>query len=352
MTVRALLAAFATLGAVITSSHAQSVTTAPVGAVSTTLTAGSERRLGVTLARPALYSSAVSAVTTNSVTVGSAIPSLSDGAKYVIFTSGTASGQWLQVSSISGSSLTLSGNPVSLGVVNGDKFEVRQFWTLNSLLPQGGGLPVTADPSSPSSLLLAYNPDATGTNIAASTTFFYYDDPGSNDQDGWYNFGTSEPAGDVVVSPETFFTLRNLSAASASIVYVGDVPTTPIANLVLARSAGAQDNLVFNPYPSSITVANAGLVSSGAVRPTIDPSNPVDLVLVFSSSSTALNGPASTTLFYYDDPASNELDGWYDFGTSEPANNFAISHGGAFLIRKSGGANQSSDWKPALPYTL
>lgn len=329
---------------------AQSVSTTPVGAMTVTINANADQRFGVALLRPALFQGAVSGQPTTTVSATSTIPSLGSEAKYIKFTSGAAEGLWFQVVSYTTSSITVAENIQTFGAAAGDKFEVRPFWTLATLLPNGGGVPVSSDVFNPKGYVLMYNAQAVGINLSASSGFFYHD--GTQGPAGWYKAdGSYALANDTVVSPETSLIIRNLSAQVATTTNVGDVPVAKIANTVVARVAGRQDNLVFNPYPTAFTLANSGLVSSQAVRPSSDVFNPVDMVLVYSGNSTGKNAAAIAGYFYHD--GTQGPAGWYSSdGSFTVSDSVQIAPGAAITIRKAAGQSAAVEWAPALPYTL
>lgn len=346
---RALLAAIAALGGFLGSSYAQSVATAPVGAITTSINSFSDQRTGITLERPAVFASTVSSVSTNSITVAGSVPSLSS-ASYIRVKSGSAAGQWIAITSVTGNTINLSESPTALGISASNNFEIRPFWTLASLFPNGGGVPASSDITSPVGLVLLNDPSAVGINLPASSVYFYHD--GSTLTAGWYNNdGSFEAAGDVIVSPESSITLNNSTGSIASVVTVGDVPVVKQAISVLRRSSEEQDNLIYNPYPAPLTLSQSNLDTSGAVSPSSDITSPTDLLLVYSSSSVGTN-PAATDVYFYHD-GSQLTAGWYkNDGSFESANTIQLAPGAAIVIRKSGGATQVVEWTPTVPYTL
>lgn len=352
--VRTLLAAFAAMGAIAATSFAQSVTTAPVGAVSVSVNASSDQKIGVTLLRPALYSGSVQSVASGTVTVAGTIASLGSQSKFVKFTTGSLAGQWFALTGSTTNTLTVAENLVSLGAVASDKFEVRPFWTLATLLPGGGGLPVSSDPFDPSSLVLVNDPQAVGINIPSSGSYFYHDGSSGFLSAGWYNGDGSLAAADTaVLSPEVHLTFRNGTSSVANIVNVGDVPTSRTANTVVSRSAGDQDNLIYNPYPAAITLSASGLASNQVVRPSSDVFNPGDQVLVFAAGNNGINPSASASYFYHDGTSGFLDAGWYKGdGSLESANTSTIAFGAAIVVRKVASVNSAVEWIPNLPYSL
>lgn len=328
--------------------QAQSAVTDPVGFVSYTVNANSDQKIGVPMTQASVFSGAAATVSGANVT-SSGIPTLS-GRNFVLVTSGTASGAWEEIASGTSTSLTLAAQIP--GFAANDTFAIKPFWTLNTLLPGGGSVPVSPDVENPRGLVLLNDLAAVGINPASGASYFYTDGSGGLLPAGWYANGTFEAANDVVVSPETFITVRNLTSSSVTLSFVGSVPTTPSTIEVVARAAGQQDNLILNQFPAAVTLANSGLATSGAVRNSPDVENPVDLLLVYALSNTGLN-PASSASYFYTDGSGGLLPaGWYVNGTFEDANNVEIPAGGAIVIRKGAGSSSVTKFTPSLPYSL
>jgi len=342
------------LGAIATISSAQSVTTAPVGAVSVNVPANTDIRYGAELLRAAVYSGQVSSVNTSTITVSGTIGSLGTATKFVKFTSGSLAGQWFTLVSSTSSTLSVAENLVSLGAQASDKFEVRPFWTLSSLLPSGGGIPASADVFSPTAYVLLNNPSATGINLAPSGAYFYHDGSSGLLSAGWYiDDGSFNSADDVIVNPDVSLVYRNGTSSASKVLIVGDVPASKIATTVVARVGGDQDNIIYNPYPKAITLAASGLDTSNAVRSSADIFSPGDQVLVYSNATTGLNAAPSDVYFYHDGSSGFLTAGWYkNDGSFADANTSVIPAGGAFIVRKVGGSASSIEWTPNLPYTL
>lgn len=353
---RALLAAFAALGGFLSFANAQSVATVPVGAVSISVKANSDQRFGVSLQRPALYTAAASAVSGSSITVTGSISSLGSEAKYVKFSSGALAGQWFTLTSSTGSSVSVAENLQSLGALAGDKFEVVPFWTLNTLFPNGAGLPVSTDAFGPVAYVLLNNPAASGVNIAPSSFYFYHSGATDGIDAGWLDnadpFAGAVP--NVIIPPETSVIIRNGTASLGSLVTVGRVPALT-SNSVVARVGGGQDSLIYNPYPASLTLGNSGLgkaTGESPVKPSTDFFDPSEFVLFYNNSASGLNGAPTAFYFYF----IGDVDfprGWYDNATGELADSVAIPAGAAITVRKRAAASFSEIvWTPSLPYAL
>lgn len=347
----AILAASLVLGAAFTASSlsAQSVSTTPVGAVTTTVKAKSDERAGIVLQRPSLYTSKVSSVASGTITVSGTISSLGSETKYVKFTSGTQIGEWFTLTASSSTTLTVAENLATLGVVANDTFEVRPFWTLASLYPAGGGLPASTDFYDPSSFVFFNNPTAVGINLSTSGAYFYFVGDVDNPA-GWYDNDSLNLSNDTIINPDVSLVLRNGTAVNKSVVTVGEVPAVKNAITVVAKASALQDNVIYNPYPADLSLSTSGLVSSNAVKPSPDIYDPLDQVFVYAKSSTGLNPSTSKAYFYFVGDADFTA-GWYD-GDLNLVSSDKIPSGAAFIIRKAKGSNSVVSWIPPLPYTL
>ena len=350
MNMKKLNVGIAILVAAVMAGNAQtSSNTLPVGYVTHKVKASTDQRLGVPMQRASTLVSQSTTVNSTTVTAPGITPIT--GAHFLLVTSGTAIGKWEEISTSSTGSLNLVASIP--GFANGDSFEIKPFWTLGTLLPNGGGVPASADPFDPVALVLFYNPEATGVNIASSKAYLYHS--GSDDYAaGWYDnddldAGTKE---NVVFSPEVGFAIRNASASEISIPMVGNVPSEKIALDVVRTSSTSQDNIVYNKFPADITLGTSGLAPS-VVLPSTDIFDPGDLVLTFNLNATGYNLSASAAYFYFAGDADN-AEGWYDSGDVEGGvkNNVVIPAGAQIVIRKARGSAGAVAWNPDLPYNL
>lgn len=319
--------------------NAQSVTTDPVGYVTFAVNANSDQRLGVPMQRPSVFAGAATSIS-QQVVQASGIESLSE-AHFLLVTSGDAEGQWEEIVSSSSGEVTLAASIANFSV--GDSFTIRPFWTLDTLFPDGGAIPASSDPFNPSGLVLLNNPNAVGTNLSLASFYFYND--GTVGDPGWFNANTFAPAGNVVLSPEVSFAIRNRTGATSDLVIAGDVPMSNTL-AVVSRSAGRQDNVIFNPLPIPVSLANSNLVDAGAFSPSSDPFNPTDTLLVFNPANIGINSAASSFYFYNDGTVGDE--GWFNANTFEPADSVQLSGGGAFIIRKGTSSDSVSLWSLSI----
>lgn len=323
-------------------------TTDPVGFVTFTAKANSDLRLGIPMLQAPSFQGAADSVSGTTVSA-TGIETLS-GSQYLTVTSGTAEGSWEVVASSAAGSVTLAA--AITGFEAGDSFAVRPFWTLNTLFPDGGPIPVSSDVFSPVAYVMLNDPTSEGTNLATDKLYLYHD--GSQGPAGWYD-ASDVNAGiknDTIVSPEVSLAIRNTTGSDISIPITGNVPTAKFGIDIVSRAAGEQDNLVYNQFPTSVTLATSGLVESGAISASSDVFSPTDLLVVYSSDSTGFN-PAGSAIYLYHDGSQGPA-GWYDSSDVNAGlkNDVEIPAGASFVVRKAAGSDQVSSWDPSLPYTL
>lgn len=335
--------------ALLTSSGfaADSVSTDPVGYVTVDVAANSDLKVGVPLIQASSFAGVVDSVLSGTISVTSTVPDVTTRAHFVWVASETSAlgGQWFEVISSTASSITVAEDLETSGLLVSESFRVLPFWTLSTLLPSGGGLPVTTDPSSIQSFVLTNNAGATGINLPPSGGSYFYFDNGS--VSGWFT-GGGQPADDVLISPESFLTLRNISASAATATFTGSVAVVPVGNDIVSRTF-AQDNLVQNPYPADLVLGDSNLFEDGAVRATTDPSNILDFILVYPTTSAGLNPAASAASYFYFDNGS--VSGYFT-GGGQPADDAVIPANAAFIIRRGADADGSFTWSPPVPYSL
>lgn len=333
-------------------SQAQSVSSTPVGYVTYTVNANTDVRLGIPMEQASSFAGSVSSVASGVIDAGSAVGDLTTDAHYVKITSGTLAGNWYEVTAASDNAITVAEDLAAAGLVADDTFQVIPFWTLNTLLPSGGNLPASVSVFDASAVLFTFDPTATGTNIPTNTGYLYHS--GEQGPAGWYN--SSNPSlglqNDVVINPDLHVMIRNLTSNAASLVFAGTVPSAVSSLNIVSTDSASQDNLVYNPYPSSITLANSNLHESGAVAGSANVFSPTDVVFLFDADASGTNKPSSIGYFYH--TGEQGPSGWYN--SSNPSlglqDDVVIGEGEAIMIRKASSSNANISWSPALPYTL
>lgn len=339
-------------GAVVglsTSLYGTTVTTDPVGYVTFTAADSADTKFGLPMEQTALF--ATSAVSVTSGVVTTSIDALSaSSSHYLQFTSGALAGQWFQVSSSTTSSITVSENLQALGAVDGDSFKVVPFWTLSTLF--GTDFPVSTDVFSPVAQVILNDVTTVGINKAPVYNYAYHDASSGFVGAGWFdvNSAFSGSQDDVLLAPNSFITIRNVSGSEFSLIVPGAVPTVQLSIAVVADPTAPNDNLVYNPYPVALQLSLSSLTD--VVDVSTDVFTPTSQVIVYENF-TGLN-PSPTANYAYHDASSGFVGaGWFDVNSafSGSKDTVTIPAGGAFIIRKGAGTD-SGYWTASLPYTL
>ena len=306
--------------ALLTFTSLSAVETDPVGYVSVDLPDQSDVRFAVPLTGPVATSGTILSVSEGIATVSSTqTADQYNDSHYLLFTSGVQAGQWFQVTDTDTNIITTAENLATLGVAAADTYKVFPFWTLDSLLPNGGGIPASSNAFGPVALLSTNDAGAVGINLTPTSTYVYLDATGAagvGGSAGWYD--NSNPfAGSVspYLTPESYLTVRNTSGASSTIVLSGAVPVDPLGTQIGRLTTAAQDNLAINPYPVAITLNESGLFESGSFEASSNAFGPTDLLFIFQASDTGINATPSVTYIYLDATGAAGVGGsagWYD----------------------------------------
>jgi uncharacterized protein (TIGR02597 family) len=343
-----------------TLSNLSAVETDPVGYITKTVNSNADLKLGLPLHQPPVLSSTVESVTTSTVTVAATVPDVTTDAHYLWVKSGPLVGKWYTITSATSNSATVAEDLATEGLVATNTIEIIPFWTLDTLLPSGGGVPKSSSVFSASAQVQLSNLDGNGINIATGDSYLYSDgsDSGLGISEGWVN--TNNPfggnTGSVIVSPASYITIRNETGSPADILNVGSVPTGNVANYVLSSSSGEQDSQITNPFPAGISLANSGLNSDGVIRASSNAFAPLDQLQVYPSSPSTIN-PAVSNTYIYSDGSQSGIGipaGWLDinnpFGGSKDGD--LIPAGAAIIVRRASGTDELISWSPSIPYTL
>jgi len=270
-------------------------------------------------------------------------------AHFVLFSSGALSGEWFQVTSNTATTVTVADDLASLGALTSDSVKVIPFWTLGTLFPDGEGFPGSVNVLDPVAFILMNNVNAIGTNLSSGNSFFYH--TGEQVVAGWYLDGAfGATVNDQVITPETYFTIRNASGADSSVVVTGVVPVDQVATQVGRLAASAQDNQLVNPYPTPLSLADSQLFESGAVVASPNVLDPVDFVLVYDNTPASGTNVSPARAYFYHS-GEQVTAGWYlDGAFGATVNDDTIPAGGAFIVRKANGAAGTVKWSPIIPY--
>lgn len=357
-----LAGAFLSFGAGFTTLNSQSVSTDPVGYVSTVVNANADLKIGVTLGQAPTFASNVGSVSVGTVTVSSTVPDVTTDAHYIQFCSGVLDGQWFEVTGYTASTVSVAEDLAAAGVLADDAFKVIPFWTLDTLFPDGGGVPQSSDVFNASGQVQFSNVNGVGINIATGAAYIYSDGSQLGTfgiPEGWLDINNPFDGlkGATVVSPESYLTIRNSTGSVATIINAGVVPVDTFASTVVSSSGGEQDSQIFNPFPADVELGSSELVSDGVIRASSDVFSPLDQLQIFPDSPTGINPSTSKTYIYHDGSQLGTFgfaEGWYDinnpFGGIKDTD--VVPAGAALIVRRSVGSDELISWTPPVPYSL
>jgi uncharacterized protein (TIGR02597 family) len=272
---RALLAALAAVGGFLSLSNAQSVATTPVGAMTYSLpatgTSAVNSQFAVVLSNPAVFSGAVSAVGTNTITV-SGTPFTAGGLAqvgspyFVKITSGAQAGRSMLVTANTTSQLTVdtTDNTTAatdlttsgFAVAAGDKIEVVVGDTLasffgdnsggNPLILVGGGSAFAAD------TVGIYNKTTSKFDAYFFSTTLGY----------WRHSSSTTNANNLVLYPENAYSMtRRASRPASSFTVLGDVPKVSQKIKITPSVSGTKTLFTNLSFPANTTFGQLNLTN-------------------------------------------------------------------------------------------
>jgi uncharacterized protein (TIGR02597 family) len=270
---------------------------------------------------------------------------------YVKFLDSNRAGRWydIQTSANSGTpnttnAVTISLNGDTIGsVTSGTKVLIARYWTLNELFPPTGatttwsgspavpnGHAIVASQSTSASrrrteLLL---PDRVRSGINLSPSAVYYITGNS-----WVHTQGSPGAGNVILWPDSYITIRQPVAVTQPTVYrsIGEVDISDSAIPLRTSSTGQQDNFIALLRPLDMRLDQLNLLEGGAFVSSGGTSirNRKDVLLVFDNAVAARNRSASATYFHDGTNWRNTTN------VNVTANTDIINSASGFIIRKS-----------------
>lgn len=241
----------ALMGLVAQSASAQTV----VGYNRFVVPANSDARLTVPFTQVAEGTFTVSGKEVDGIDVAGPVTPNYANTYYVRFTSGTASGLWMTITSNTTTRFVLDGTVAAarttlLGLVNtGDTFRVYKHQTLASMFPK------TMYGVSYTNGTTVYMYD---NNISAMTTNKSSARSGSYTTSGGGRWAGSGVNDNTVLKPETLFLIRNSSATPLTETFFGIVPDFSVKMLVAANG----DLVIGTGYPVPVALKNVGLNGS------------------------------------------------------------------------------------------
>jgi uncharacterized protein (TIGR02597 family) len=266
---------------------------------------------------------------------------------FVRFTSGARAGAYFTVLGNTASALTIDLNGDSLTtVIAGDRFQITPYWTIASIFPAtdvGVSFEATTNLLSRKTEVFFLNQNLVGINPSATATFFYYNN-------AWRKAGSDIAISfndSALILPDSYFIVRN-KTVPGTLTFVGTVLTSTVELGLNSNQASKQDNLVAISRPVDVSLANSGLIASGAFVPTTNLLSRKDELYVYESTASGMNRTPSATYFYYNN-------GWRKVGTDisiDSGGDLAFHAGAGVIIRKAanGTGPVTSTWKNAPTY--
>jgi len=323
-----------------TASVAATATTDPVGYNTISLLANSDTYVSVPFHRPASFVGQVSSSASNVITVAGTpgwtasqfvyASGTQANTYYAFIRSGTKEGNYYTVTANSANTLTidLAGDTLT-GLAANDSISVIPYWTLGTLFPSTdvGVSFTTSSIATINTSVIVPNLNGAGTNLSAGATYFYFNN-------AWRVVGQSFAINknDDILLPDTYFIVRNTNSATAgTFTSTGSVPMKKAVVVLNTNGNGQQDNPVAITRPVAVSLADSGLVTSGAFGITPNWLSPTDTLLVFDNTVSAINKSASGTYYYYNN-------GWRKIG-SAPTVDFGTTPifgpGNGVIVRKA-----------------
>jgi uncharacterized protein (TIGR02597 family) len=333
------LSFFFTLG-----THAQSVSSTPVGYVTLTINGNGYTALSNPLENAIVYSGSASNVSGSDITTsftmtsGEVATTDVDGnsSYYVQLSDGTI----LDITGNSETAITVAVDASSL-ISSSDAITVKKYTTLSDLFgaTNAAGLTSGADASS-SDLVFIMSADGNG----VYGSYYYQDDPfdGFFGGDGWRSLGdNATDASNLIIAPDDGLIVQRNAPSDLSIVVTGTVNT-----IQHNRTLPAGFSLVAYPFPVDTTLDDSGIYSATNGYTSGGDASTSDIVYVLSPNGSY------TSYYRQDDPFDGFFggDGWRALGdNATDAGTTSIPAGSAIIIKHIG---SGLTWADSLPYTL
>ncbi len=318
---------------------AATATTEPVGYNTISLLANSDTYVSVPFYRPAAFVGQAASVAGNVVTVSGTpgwtanqfvrAAGTQPNTYYAFIRNGTKEGNFYTITANSSNTLTLDLNGDTLtGIAADTSISVIPYWTLGTLFPPadaGSSFTSSASPLAIQTYVLIPNLEASGINLSVSASYYFYNG-------AWRLFGQDATVSrnDDILLPDSYFIVRN-GSTGGTLVSTGNVQTRKFTIPLLTETGTRQDNPVAIARPIPVTLADSGLISSGAFATSTSPLNLADTLLVFDNTTSSRNKAASATYYYYNNA-------WRKFGadaSQDFGNTVVFSPGTGVQIRKA-----------------
>ena len=240
-------------------------------------------------------------------------------------------GSYYTVTANGTNTLTVNLNGDSLSTVAANtSVSLIPYWTLGTAFPAtdaGNSYVVSTGTTTRTRQTQILMPDLTdaGINLSPSAIFFYYNS-------AWRLSGADSTVSynDTILSPQTYFTLRN-STTATTFIPTGGVYMNRTNTPLTTETTTAQDNAVAVTRPTAVALNDLGLITNGAFTASTGSTTRTrgDTLLAYDNTASGTN-KSPTAIYYYFNGAwrLSGADATVDYGMS------TIPYGTGFTIRK------------------
>ena len=247
----------AVLGSFSVNAFAIEATTNPVGVIQKTALGDSDTIVSIPLKRPAVFNGVIASINGAVLTAEGSpgwTPDEWAGSYYAFARSGNAEGGYGTLVGNTANSIEFEDSLDDSGLVPGDSFSIHPYWTLDALFPDGSGVHESANHVERDTEIFV--PDAAGLGINLGAEAVYYYEDGAFRQVGG---DLDADAGSTVLTPDTYFVVRNNISTATTVTFTGEVVMTKLSLPLIATDTGEQDNIVGLQRPIEMTLDESGL---------------------------------------------------------------------------------------------
>jgi len=317
------------------------VSTDPVGFVSSNVAAGTLANpklsfVSPTLQNPIVWQSVITGASANTLTVAGTPWTAgqfngASGSYYVEVFSPTDPGAIGKITATAANSISTEEDLSQYAMV-GDSIRIRKYVTLADFFGVNNSAGLLAGEESPlADEVLIYN------GATFKSSFYYVGDP--DNVAGWYDSSTFLPSGNFVIAPHQGVIIKRKTTGTPKLTFAGAVKT---GNTLLPVYNGV--NVIGTVSAMGLTLNSSGLYTGAPNTFKAGEEAPDgDEVTIFTVSG-------QTNYYYYVGDPDNAA-GWRNSATFAVAGNIIIEPGSAFIIKRKG-AGTSFYWTLPSPSTF